>query len=120
MTKPKPKRQKVLDEVEERAKRRQAPGKSIKSRENQLISLAVDLASRQLKEGSASAQVITHFLKLGSTNAELERSKLENENKLLEAKAENLKSVKKMEDLYIKALTAVRSYKGEEDNSDED
>ena len=34
------------------------------ARENLLVSLAIDLAEKQLREGSASAQVITHYLKL--------------------------------------------------------
>lgn len=59
------------------------------SRENQMVYLAVDLAEQQLRDGTASSQVITHFLKLGSTKEKLEKEKLEEENKLLKAKTEN-------------------------------
>ena len=57
------------------------PALSPEARENQMISLAVDLAEKQLIEGTASSQVITHFLKLGTTKAELEKEKLRKENK---------------------------------------
>lgn len=114
MPKQKQKRQVIVEEVEKREKRRQAPGKSIKAREDQLISLSVDLAAKQLKSGNASAQVITHFLKLGSSRAELERAKLENENELLKAKKENLVSQKNLQELYANAITAMNSYRGEE------
>ena len=57
--------------------RRRPPATSVEARENQLISLAVDLAERQLSEGTASSQVITHYLKLGTTKDRLEKEKLE-------------------------------------------
>src|SRR3990170_5447172 len=101
-------------------KRRQAPGKTIESRENQMISLSVDLAAKQLKAGTASSQVITHFLKLGSTQSLLEKAKLDKENKLLEAKTEALQSQKRVEELYANALNAMRSYSGGEENIDEE
>ena len=61
--------------------RKRRPALSPEARENQLISLAVDLAEKQLQEGTASSQVITHYLKLGSTKERLEKEKLEEENK---------------------------------------
>ena len=73
------------------------PALTPEARENQLISLAVDLAERQLLEGTASSQVITHYLKLGSTKERLEKEKLIEENKLLRAKTENLQSMKRVE-----------------------
>lgn len=84
-------------------------------RENQLISLAVDLAEKQLLEGTASAQVITHYLKLGTTKEKLEKEKLEAENELLRAKAENLSSQKRTEELYENAIKAMRVYVGVEE-----
>lgn len=88
------------------------PATTPKGRENQLISLAVDLAEKQLIQGSASAQVITHYLKLGTTREELEKEKLARENKLLEAKIDAMESAKRVEELYSKALEAMRSYSG--------
>ena len=77
-----------------------------------MISLAVDLAEKQLLEGTASSQVITHYLKLGSTKERLEKEKLERENELLRAKTEALESAKHVEELYANALDAMRSYSG--------
>lgn len=93
------------------------PGLTPESRENQLISLAIDLAEKQLREGSASSQVISHFLKLGSTNNMLEKTILEKQTALLTAKTEAIKSGKVIEELYTNALAAMRSYSGK-NNSD--
>lgn len=93
------------------------PGLTPESRENQLISLAIDLAEKQLREGSASSQVISHFLKLGSTNNMLEKVMLEKQTALLTAKTESIKSGKVIEELYANALDAMRSYSGN-NNSD--
>lgn len=84
------------------------------SRENQLISLAVDLAEKQLREGTASSQVISHFLKLGSTKAQVEKELLEKQRDLAAAKTESLKSAKHIEELYSKAVEAMRRYSGQE------
>ena len=81
-------------------------------RENQLISLAADLAERQMEDGTASAQVITHYLKLGSSRERLEKQKLAHENALLEAKRESILSQQRMEDGYKKVIAALRSYNG--------
>lgn len=89
-----------------------APAITVEARENQLISMAVDLAERQLIEGNASAQVITHFLKLGTMRAKLEMEKLRHETNLLDAKTDALQSAKRIEALYAEALTAMRSYQG--------
>ena len=68
--------------------KRTRPALTPEARENQLIAMAVDLAEKQLLEGTASSQVITHYLKLGSSRDRLEREKLQEENKLLRAKTE--------------------------------
>lgn len=88
------------------------------ARENQMIALAVDLAEKQLIEGTASSQVITHFLKLATSRERLEREKLEKENELLRAKTEAIESAKRVEELYSDALRAMRSYRGETDDED--
>jgi sensor histidine kinase YesM len=97
---------------EDPPKRRRPPATTPEARENQLISLAVDLAEKQLAEGTASSQVITHYLKLGSTREKLEKEKLEKENELLKAKTEALQTAKNVEVLYKNALNAMRSYSG--------
>lgn len=95
--------------------RSRRPALTPESRENQMISLAVDLAEQQLLDGTASSQVITHFLKLGTTKAQLEKERLAQENKLLEAKTEALQSAKRVEELYSNALKAMQNYSGNGD-----
>lgn len=75
--------------------------------------MAVDLAEKQLQEGTASAQVISHFLKLGSSREQLEQERLAQENKLLQAKIEAMASQARMEELYAKAIDAMRAYGGQ-------
>lgn len=88
------------------------PAESQEARENQLIAMASDLAATQLLNGTASSQVITHFLKLGTVKATLENEKLMNENELLKAKVETLQSQQRSEELYQQALEAMRTYSG--------
>ncbi|MBP5704234.1 MAG: hypothetical protein J6X12_05995 [Paludibacteraceae bacterium] len=95
--------------------RKMRPALSPEARENQLIALAIDLAERQLAEGTASSQVITHYLKLGSTKEKLEREKLEEENKLLRAKTEALQSAQHIDEMYAKAVSAMKRYSGQND-----
>ena len=91
------------------AKRRRTfrPAHSEEMRENQLVSLAIDLAEKQLAEGTASSQVITHYLKLGSTRERLEQERLFQENKLLDQKVQYMASAKRVEELYAQALDAM-------------
>lgn len=95
------------------------PALTPEARENQLIALAIDRAEQQLLDGTASSQVITHYLKLGSTKERLEREKLERENELLRAKAESIQSAQRIEELYKNALDAMRSYRGEGDSTND-
>jgi len=85
------------------------------ARENQMISLAMDLVEQRLLDGTASSQETTHFLKLGSSKAILERDRLIEENKLLRAKTEALESQKEVKVLYEDALRAMRNYAGHGD-----
>jgi len=101
---------------------RQRPATTEAGRENQLVSLAIDLAEKQLIDGTASSQVMTHYLKLGSTRERLEQERLGKENNLLDSKVEQIQSAGKIEELYGKALDAMRTYSGQEpvDEYDED
>lgn len=91
---------------------RRPPGTTPEAVENELISLTVDLARRQLREGTASSQVMTHYLKLASSREKLEQQKLEQENKLTAAKIVALESAERVETLYKQALDAMRGYQG--------
>lgn len=92
----------------------QRPATTPEGRENQLISLAVDLAEKQLIEATASSQVLTHFLKLASTREKLEQERLQRENLLLSAKVDQIASAKRVEELYETALKAMKTYAGQE------
>lgn len=92
---------------------RRPPATTPEGREDQLIATAVDLAERQLQDGTASAQVITHFLKLGSTREKLEQERLRRENILLESRAMALESGARIEELMKDAINAFRGYSGQ-------
>lgn len=100
--------------------RRMRPALSPEARENQMISLAIDLAERQLLEGTASSQVITHYLKLGSTKERIEKEILEKQKDLIEAKTQSLQSAKRIEEMYSEAMKAFRSYSGQGDFEPDD
>ena len=85
-----------------------------------MIALAVDLAEKQLLEGTASSQVITHYLKLGTQKEKIEREILEKQKELIEAKTQNLQSVQKIEELYTNALNAMRTYSGQNNEEGEE
>lgn len=88
------------------------PAKTPEARENQMISLAIDLAERQLREGTASSQVIVHYLKLATQKERLEREMLEKRNELISAQTESLQAAKRIEELYENALKAMKEYGG--------
>lgn len=100
------------EEIEEKPRRNPRPGTTVEMRENQLVGMTIDLAARQIKAGTASSQVMTHFLKIGSTKERLEKEKLKQENALLKAKTESLQSAKEIKALYVNALDAMRAYSG--------
>ena len=70
------------------------------------------MAEEQIDNGTASSQVITHFLKMGSTRERMEQERMRHEVELMEVKKEQLASQKRVEDLYANALDAMRGYKG--------
>ena len=91
------------------------PALTPEARENQLISLATDLVERRLREGTASSQETTHFLKLASTKARLEKQILEKQAELITAKTEAINSQKNMDEVYKRAIDAMRNYSGQGD-----
>ena len=104
----------------EAIRKRRTPARSPESREQQLVSYAIDLAEQQILAGTASSQVISHFLKIGSTKELLEKKKLEKENELLSARTEALKSAERVEELYKNALDAIRQYQPSRREMDEE
>ena len=111
---------KKKDTTPEGPKKKIRPATTPEARENQLIALAVDLAEKQLIDGTASSQVITHYLKLGSTKERIEREILEKQKELIEAKTESLQSAKRIEELYTNAINAMKNYSGNNDSEEDD
>ena len=95
------------------------PALTPEARENQLIYLATNLAEQQLRDGTASSQVITHYLKLGSTKEKIEKEILEKQKELITAKTESLQSAKRIEELYADAIKAMKRYSGQCDPEDD-
>lgn len=106
---------KIKDHTPSKPSPRNRPAIDPDARQNQLIALAVDLAEQQLRDGTASSQVITHYLKQASVRERLENERLQEENKLLRAKTEQLKSEKRSEELIEEALKAFKNYAGQGD-----
>lgn len=98
--------------------RRMRPALTPEAKENQCISLAYDLVQQRLMNGTASSQETTHFLKLATTKAMLEKEILEKQKELITAKTEALHSAKNMEEAYKEALKAMRNYSGQGDQDD--
>ena len=109
---------KVKQTASPSSRTRERPAISVEAREGQLVSLAVDLAEQQLRDGTASSQVITHYLKLGSIRERLERERLEEENKLLRAKTKALEDEARTQIDYQKVLKALKTYSGYGDVDD--
>lgn len=97
---------------------RRPPATTPEARENQLIAKAVDLAAKQLEDGTASAQVITHYLKLGSSREQLEKERIAMDVELMKAKKEGMESMVRTEALMKDALSAFRSYAGQPQEDD--
>jgi hypothetical protein len=96
----------------ERRPPRRPPAKSLKGREDELIAAAMDLAEKKIRDGTASSQVLAHFLKLGSTREQLEQQKLRGDVKLLDAKVDSMESAEHMDQMYAEAIAAMKRYQG--------
>lgn len=99
--------------------RKPAPAKTKEGREQQLENLAMNLAEKKLRDGTASSQIICHFLNLATTKSELELEKIRADVKLQDAKVNALESQKTSEELYGKAIAAMKKYQGINDSYDD-
>ena len=98
--------------------KRDKPARTLEEREHQMINLAVDLAEKKLRDGTASSQIITHYLALGSSKTRLEKERLENENDLLVTKKKVLEASEDREQSYARVLEAMKIYSGVSDDED--
>lgn len=92
--------------------KKQPPAITLEGREKQMVGLAVDLAEKQLREGTASPTVINHYLRLGTTSYEYELERIRQEVKLLEARTAQIESSGQLEQLYLDAIAAINRYNG--------
>lgn len=100
-------------------KPKRPPATTPEGREQQLIALAMEATEKRIKNGTATAQELCHFLKAGSPTAKLERQILEKQKELITAKTEAIESQKRVEELYSNALSAMRAYSGSSEREDE-
>ena len=100
-------------------RRRLPPAKTPEARENQLISLAMDIAEERMLDGTASNTLICHYLKLGSTKERLEKEMMEKQMRNLDAKTESIEGFKRIESLYSDAIEAMRRYSGQASGDEE-
>lgn len=96
------------------------PALTPEARENQLIYLATELAEKQLRDGTASSQVITHYLKLGSSKERIEKEILEKQKELITAKTKAIADSADMKELYTKAIAAMKKYSGHGGDDDDE
>ncbi len=80
------------------------------AQETKLVALALKQAQKHLEEGTASSQIVTHFLRLGSIKAQVELEKLELENRLLEEKIQAERSGQELNEMFAEVLVALKSY----------
>lgn len=106
--------------AEKRKRKSPPPARTPEGRENQLINLAVDLAEKKLRDGTASSQIISLLLNLATTKTQLELERVRSDILLKEAKVREIKSGEEIKELYNNAIAAMREYRGEEDIYDEE
>lgn len=108
------------EDGEERRERRSAPALSSEAREQELINDALNLAAKQMREGTASSQVITHFLKLGTERERTERELLKLNKELVKAKTEALEASRRNQEMFENAIRAMGVYNGDEEDDEYD
>ncbi|MBQ0088369.1 MAG: hypothetical protein KBT27_03430 [Prevotellaceae bacterium] len=96
------------------------PAETEEAVENIMINAAMNLAYQRLMDGTASSAEVVHFLKLGSTNARIEKEILEKQKDLIEAKTDAIHDSKKIEELYSEAIKSMRVYSGQATDEDEE
>lgn len=86
------------------------------ARENRIISYAIDLAEKQIREGTVSSQVLTHYLRLGTMKEKLRLVELERKNELMQAKVEAIRNSQVNNERYAEAIEAMKRYSGFKDD----
>lgn len=92
------------------------PGLTEEARENRLISMALDIAEKQLRDGTAPPSVVAHFLKIGSQRASLETERIRAETEMLIAKRKLAEASEQNEIMYKDAIEAMKRYNRSDDD----
>lgn len=100
------------------APRKRPPAGNPEERTQQLVSDAYDLAEKQIADGTASAAVLVHFLKMGTAREQAELARIKSASELDHAKLEQANQGNAAEKLLEQAMRAFTGYKGEEDDDD--
>lgn len=103
---------KIKSSTSSKQDKKRRPALDPKAREDQLISLANDVAEQQMLDGTVSSQVLTHYLKLGTAKAKLELKLLEKEEALIDAKINKMESEETSDKMYQEVLEALKIYNG--------
>ena len=98
--------------------RKSRPPLSPEADEQICISLAIDLVKERLRNGTASSQETTHFLKLATSKYKEEVRLAKAQTEKAEAQVEAMKSQKRVEALYEDAIKAFRNYNGQGDEDE--
>lgn len=96
------------------------PARTPEARENQLINLAVDLAEKKLRDGTASSQIITTLLNLATTKTQLEMEKIRSDLRVSDAKIKQIETQQTSSELYEEALAAFKTYSGNNEYEEDD
>lgn len=102
---------------DEHEESRRPPAPTLQGRENQLVQLAIDEAERQMREGTASSQIISYYLKLGSSREQLEQERIQHENELTRVKIEAIHNEARKEEMFANAIKAMRGYQGVDEDA---
>lgn len=105
---------------QEKTTKKQPPARTLEARENQMIALAFDQAEAELRNKTASSQVVTHYLKLGTLRAQYELESLKQQNLLMAAKTDQIKSTARSEEMFKEAIAAFKQYSGASPGGDDD
>lgn len=76
--------------------------------------LAMDLAIKWMQEGTAPAQIVTHFLKVNSLKEQAELEKTRREIELLKAKKKAIELAEEQDKKYEEVIRAISSYAGKD------
>ena len=97
-----------------------APAISSEARDAQMSALAYDLVEQRMRDGTATSQETCYFLKLSCPQQKLDVEKKKKEIELLEAKTEQIKAAKRLDEVYSEAISAFKLYGGEQDDEEEE